>query len=47
MLKSKKELTKEKGVKQAPTMFVTKGGKEQKIVNVSNIKKYISTVAAA
>lgn len=42
-----KELTKEKGVKQAPTMFVTKGGKEQKIVNVSNIKKYISTVAAA
>ncbi len=37
------ELTKFYGVKQAPTLVVIKDGKTEKINNVSNIKKYISS----
>ncbi len=32
------------GVMQAPTLIVTKDGKTEKIVNVSNIRKYIETL---
>lgn len=39
------ELTKEFGVKQAPTLVVIKDGESQVINNLSNIKKYISEVA--
>ena len=31
------------GITQAPTLIVTKGGNTQKIVNVSNIRKFIET----
>lgn len=35
------ELANELGLKQAPTLYVQNAGKAEKIVNVSNIKKYI------
>ncbi len=35
------ELAKELGLKQAPTLVVRRAGETEKIVNVSNIKKYI------
>ena len=35
------ELTKDLGIKQAPTLVVTKKGKVELIANVSNIKKFI------
>ena len=35
------ELAKQLGLKQAPTLVVNKDGETEKIVNVSNIKKYI------
>jgi ribonucleoside-triphosphate reductase len=35
-------LTKAMGIKQAPTLIAIRKGKEEKIANVSNIKKYIS-----
>ena len=34
-------LTKEYGVKQAPTLVVISGDNHENIVNLSNIKKYI------
>ena len=34
------------GVRQAPTLIVEQGGKMEKIVNVSNIRKYINEVVA-
>ncbi len=37
-----KELTKQFGIKQAPTLVIIKDKKVEKIVNLSNIKKYIS-----
>ena len=36
---------KEHGVKMAPTLVVFKDGKIEKITNVSNIRKYIDTIA--
>ena len=38
-----KELAKEMGVMKAPTMFVTKDGKQLKLDNVSDIKKFIES----
>jgi len=35
------ELTKDMGVKQAPTLVIVKDGKAENIVNLSNIKKHI------
>ena len=40
------EKAREFGIMQAPTLVVIKGGKAEKIVNVSNIRKYIETVKA-
>ena len=37
------ELAKSFGLKQAPTLIVSKGGESEKIVNVSNIKKYLGS----
>ena len=37
------DLTKEYGIKQAPTLVVIKDGKVEKISNVSNIKKFINS----
>ena len=36
---------KEHGVKMAPTLIVAKDGNIEKITNVSNIRKYIDTIA--
>ena len=36
---------KEHGVKMAPTLIVCKEGRIEKITNVSNIRKYIDTIA--
>ena len=35
------DLTKKYGVKQAPTLVIIKDGKNENIVNLSNIKKHI------
>ena len=35
------DLTKEYGVKQAPTLVILTDGKTEKIANLSNIKKHI------
>ena len=40
------EAAKKFGIMQAPTLVVIKDGKAEKIVNVSNIRKYIETVKA-
>ena len=42
---SQPEVAKEYGVSTAPTLFVIKNGVAEKIVNVSNIKKYIDSIA--
>ena len=34
------------GIRQAPTLVVESGGKMEKIINVSNIRKYINEVVA-
>ena len=34
------------GIRQAPTLVVESGGTMEKIVNVSNIRKYINEVVA-
>ena len=39
------EITKKFGVTMAPTLVIVNGGDVQKIGNVSNIRKYIETVA--
>ncbi|MBR4013016.1 MAG: ribonucleoside triphosphate reductase, partial [Clostridia bacterium] len=40
------EAAKQYGIMQAPTLVVIKDGKAEKIVNVSNIRKFIDTVKA-
>ena len=40
------ELAKQYGIMQAPTLVVTRNGKTEKIVNVSNIRKFIETLKA-
>ena len=40
------DIANEFGIKQAPTLVVIKNGVAEKIVNVSNIRKYIDTVKA-
>jgi len=40
------KLTKSQEITQAPTLIVTENGKTKKIVNVSNIKKYIEELKA-
>jgi ribonucleoside-triphosphate reductase len=40
------DLAKEYGIMQAPTLVVIKDGKTEKIVNVSNIRKFVDSVKA-
>ena len=40
------DLAKEYGVMQAPTLVVVKGDTTEKIVNVSNIRKFVDSVKA-
>ena len=40
------ELAREYGIMQAPTLIVIKDGKAEKIVNVSNIRKFVDSVKA-
>ena len=40
------EMCDQYGISQAPTLVVVKGGKVEKIVNVSNIRKYINSLSS-
>ena len=41
------ELAKEYGIMQAPTLVIVSGDKTEKIVNVSNIRKFAETAVLA